>query len=302
MPRIAFLGPEGTFAEQAAQSIAADAELIPAENVASAIDQVRTGQVDAACVPVENSMEGSVPATLDALVHGADLIAVREIELPVRFSVLTRDGVAASDVRTVISHPHAIAQVRGWLTANLPGAEIRFSPSTAAAAVAVRDKEADAAVCAPLAAQRYGLAELATGVHDVAYAVTRFWQLTLPAKPPAPTGFDRTSIIVQTADEPGALAIALGEFGSRGISLTRIESRPTRNRLSEYRFFLDLEGHIAEARVADALAALRRRGNDVRFLGSYPRADRVAPQIADGSTDADFTAADEWIHRLRNGD
>jgi prephenate dehydratase len=151
VPTLAYLGPEGTFTEQAARALDAAATLVPTASVIAAIGALRIGEVDGACVPVENSVEGSVPATLDSLAVDDPVIAVAEHVLPIRFSILARPGTAAGDVRTVATHPHAAAQVRGWLAEWLPGAETVLVASTAAAAVAVVDGEADAAVCAPVA-------------------------------------------------------------------------------------------------------------------------------------------------------
>ncbi|MGH3909236.1 MAG: prephenate dehydratase, partial [Pseudonocardiaceae bacterium] len=205
MPATAYLGPEGTFAEQAALVLASGDELRPAESVPGAIAALRAGEVDGACVPVENSVEGSVPATLDALAEAEPVIAVAETVLPIRFSVLVRPGAIAADVRIVATHPHAAAQVRGWIAAHLPGATTIPTPSTSAAAVAVLNGDADAAVCAPVAVQHYPLDELATEVHDVGDAETRFLLLRHPGTLPPPTGTDRTSLVAVAADRPGAL-------------------------------------------------------------------------------------------------
>jgi prephenate dehydratase len=301
--RIAYFGPQGTFTEQAALNLA-DAttdELLPVATVPAALAAVRCGDVDAACVPVENSVEGAVNATMDALVDGEPLVATAEFVLPVRFSILVRPGASASDVRTVASHPHALAQVSGWLAEHLPQADPVASTSTAAAAVAVAAGQFDAAVTAPVAATHYPLAALATDVADVPDAATRFLLLRRPGELPAPTGADRTSLVAITADRTGALADLLVELAERSINLTRIESRPTKDRLGEYRFFFDVDGHIAEARLGDALAALRRRCTSVRFLGSYPKADGLASPPGPGTTDDDFQAAADWVAQVRGG-
>lgn len=299
---MAFLGPKGTFAEQAARALAGaePVKLVPAEGVTAAIRSARAGETDAACVPVENSVEGSVAVTLDELADAdaPPLVAVRETVLAVRFHVLVRPGTAAADVRAVATHPHAAAQVRGWLAEHLPNAKLVTTYSTAAAAVAVCDGEADAAVTAPVAALHYPLQVLARDVADLPDAVTRFLLLRRPGPPPPPTGADRTSLVAFTADRAGALLEVLVEFAQRGINLTRIESRPTKGRLGEYQFFLDCEGHVAEARVGEALAALHRRCTRVRFLGSYPRADGAPTPPPTGQSDADFAAATAWLDSL----
>ncbi|HEY2725180.1 MAG TPA: prephenate dehydratase [Pseudonocardiaceae bacterium] len=297
MPVTAYLGPQGTFAEQAALVLTPGDELLPATSERDAIGLVRAGKADAACVPVENSMHGSVPATLDAMAEDDPVLAVAEAVLPVRFSVLVRPGTAAADVRTIATHPHAAAQVRGWVAEHLPDASTVLTPSTSAAAVAVLDGDADAAVCAPVAVQHYALDELATGVHDLGDAQTRFLLLRRPGTVPAPTGADRTSLVAVAADRPGSLLEVLAEFALRGINLTRIESRPTKSRLGEYQFFLDCEGHVAEDAVGDALAQLHRRCTSVRFLGSYPRVGPPRP----GPDPAGFDAARRWVAALRAG-
>jgi prephenate dehydratase len=293
----AYLGPEGTFAEQAARVLAPGDELRSAVSVHAAIAALRADEVDAACVPVENSVEGSVPATLDLLAEGRPVLAVAEAVLPIRFSVLVRPGTAAADVRTVATHPHAVAQVRGWICTHLPEAATVLTDSTSAGAVAVLDGQADAAVCAPVAMRHYPLVELASGVHDQDDAETRFLLVRHPGAVPPPTGVDRTSLVAVAVDRPGALLEVLAEFALRGINLTRIESRPMKCKLGQYRFFLDCEGHIAEDAVGDALAELHRRCTWVRFLGSYPRtgAPRPGPDLAG------FTTARAWLTEVRAG-
>ena len=308
MPRIAYLGPEGTFTEQAARGVSATggAELVSVDTVGAAIAALRAGEVDAACVPVENSVEGSVVTTLDALAEGDPVVAVAETVLPVRFSVLVRPGTDAAAVRTVATHPHAAAQVRGWLAAHLPQATAMLTASTSAAAVAVQRGEADAAVTAPAAAARYPLQVLADDVHDLADAATRFLLLRRSQQPPPPTGADRTSLVAVIADRTGSLLEVLAEFALRDINLSRIESRPAKNRLGQYRFYIDCDGHVAEAAVGDALAALHRRCISVRYLGSYPRTGgSLGPSSGNDASSADrsaeFAAAARWLAAVREG-
>ncbi|GGP37298.1 prephenate dehydratase [Saccharothrix coeruleofusca] len=301
LPRIAYFGPQGTFTEQAARGFAADSEvdseLLPHDTVPAALDAVRRGEADGACVPVENSVEGAVPATMDALAEGEPLVAVAEAVLPVRFSVLVRpDG---GPVRTVASHPHALAQVRHWLAANLPDAAVVATTSTSAAAVAVLRGDYDAAVSAPVAVRHYPLEVLASDVADVSDAKTRFLLVRPPGVVPGPTGRDRTSIVVTAPDRVGVLSDVLTELALRRINLTRIESRPTKGKLGEYRFYVDFDGHVAEPRVGDALAALRRHCPRTRFLGSYPKAVEGSP--APAADNAEFVAAAEWVARIREG-
>lgn len=300
MPTTAYFGPEGTFSEQAARTARPDDTLVPVTTVPEALTAVRQGAAELACVPVENSVEGAVSATMDALAVDEPLVAVAEVVLPVRFSVLARPGT--TEIKSIASHPHALAQVQAWLRANLPAATQLASTSTAAAAVGVLDGQYDAAITAPVAADHYALDVLHEGIADVDDAVTRFLVLSRPGTLPAPTGSDRTSIAAIAAyQRTGVLAEMLTELALRGINLSRIESRPLKGRLGEYRFYLDFDGHIAERRVGDALAALHRRCQHVRFLGSYPKAD-PAPTIAGmANADEDYRAADEWVEGVRTG-
>lgn len=301
--RYAYLGPEGTFAEAALSRAVGDAApRSPRPTVAAALAAVRAGEVDAALVPFENSIEGSVPATMDGLADGDPLLITREVFLEPTFVLAARPGTALADVRSVASHPHALAQTARWLARHLPGLPPQSESSTSGAAAAVAEGRYDAAVCAPIAARRYGLDALAEDIADHRGAVTRFVVVTRPGPLPAPTGNDKTSLVAVVADRTGALLEVLREFAARGISLTRIESRPTRERRWVYSFSLDCEGHVAEARVGEALAALHRVCDGVRFLGSYPRADdRENRPVADEATDAAFTDADAWLAAVRAG-
>ncbi|MBA0124189.1 prephenate dehydratase [Haloechinothrix sp. YIM 98757] len=304
MYRIAYFGPEGTFTEQAARYLAGGdthAELVPYETIAQAMAAVRDGETSAACVPVENSVEGPVTATLDELAEDEPLVATAEALLPIHFTVLAGSGVRAEEIGTVASHPHALAQVRHWLDVNLPSARHVATSSTAAAALAVQQGEYDAAVAAPVAAERYGLPSIATEVADVEDARTRFLLLTRPGTLPEPTGCDRTSVVAAAANRTGALSELLTELAFRGINLTRLDARPIKGGFGEYRFFIDFEGHVAEPRIGDALAALRRRCA-VRFLGSHPRADGVRASIQPSAGNEDFVSAADWVESVRRGD
>ena len=305
--RLSFLGPAGTFTEQALRSMPelGEAEAVPRATVTVALDDVREGRADGAVVPIENSVEGSVPVTLDELATGSPLMITAEVTVPVAFSLLARRGTTTADVKRVGTHPHAAAQTREWTARNLPGAEVVHSSSTAAAAAALAGSgEApwDAAVSAPLAAEHYGLEVLAEGIGDNAEAVTRFVLVTLPGAPPPPTGRDKTSLVAfMREDHPGALLEILEQLTTRGVNMTRIESRPTGAALGDYCFSVDAEGHIADHRVGEALMGLRRVCADVRFLGSYERHDGKAPTIHPGTTDEEFEAAAAWLSTLRHG-
>ncbi|MPZ60727.1 MAG: prephenate dehydratase [Propionibacteriales bacterium] len=305
--RYAYLGPEGTFTETALRSVpaAAKAELRPCATITIALDAVRDGEVDGAVVPIENSVEGSVAVTLDELAVGEPLVITREMTVPVRLTLLGRPGSDLFAVRRVVTHPHAAAQCRRWLAKHLPEAEVVQAPSTAQAAqmVANKEDEYDAAIAAPLAAEKYRLSILAHEIGDNGDAVTRFVLASRPAPVPPPTGADKTSLVAFIGDDhPGALLEVLEEFSVRGVNLTRIESRPTGTALGRYCFSIDAEGHVTEKRVGEALMGLRRVCADVRFLGSYPRVDKLPPTMRRGTSDDDFRDAEVWLARLRAGE
>jgi prephenate dehydratase len=229
--------------------------------------------------------------------------------LPVEFVLAARAPVALQAIRTVAAHPQASAQCRGWLRDVLPDATVVDVLSNGAAAVGAAAGEYEAAISAPIGAARHGLAVLSDKIADHPEAMTRFAVVCRPAPPQPATGDDLTSLAVYIAhDRVGALLTVLMELAVRGVNLTRIESRPTGERLGRYVFFLDCTGHVAEARMGEALQGLRRVCADVRFLGSYPRArtpsthgDRPVPPPA-GLSDVDYAGAAEWLARLRAGD
>ena len=303
MARIAYLGPEGTFTEAALLRMAAagvvprGGEITPhpTETTPSAIEAVRSGAADFACVPIENSIEGSVLPTLDSLAGGSPLQIYAELTLDVAFSIVVRPGLTAAQVRSVAAFPVAAAQVRHWLAAELPEADVVPTNSNAAAARDVADGRCDAGVSTALAARRYGLSTLAEGVVDEANARTRFVLVGPPGRPPARTGNDRTSVVLRLDNAPGALVSAMTEFSIRHIDLTRIESRPTRTGLGTYIFFLDCVGHIEDSAVAEALKALHRRCADVRYLGSWPTGAAL------GALPPKLDEADRWLAGLRGG-
>ena len=308
--RYAYLGPEGTFSEAALRTLpaAAKAELQPHPSVSTALDAVRRGEADHALVPIENSVEGSVSATLDELAAGEPLMVTREVLLPVSFALMVRPGTGLTDVRRVATHPHAHAQCRRWLATVLPDATVVPALSTAEAAATLADGSGshDAAIAAPIAAERYRLEVLAADVEDNPDAMTRFVLVSRPGQPPLPTGHDRTSLVAFISDDhAGALLEVLTEFAVRGVNLMRIESRPTGERLGRYCFSIDCEGHVDDTRVGEALTGLRRVCPDVRFLGSYPRADEgpaVEAAMRDArDKDALYRDAAAWLGRIRNG-
>ena len=300
--KYAYLGPQGTFTEAAVLQVAApDDVLMPLASVDAALEAVRAGAADRAVVPIENSVEGGVPQTLDSLGSGAPLMVVREMLVQVTFVLAARAGTRLVDVRGVASHPHGWAQCRGWVGAHLPLATYVPALSTAAAAQGLTEQAPyDAALCSPLAAERAGLEVLASDVGDNSAAVTRFVLVSRPQQVGRPSGADKTSVVVfQNDDHPGGLLELLEQFATRGINLTRIESRPTGDALGRYCFSIDCEGHVGEARVAEALMGLHRTCSQVRFLGSYPRADGVAAVVGPTTSDDTFARARAWLDTLR---
>lgn len=305
-PTYAYLGPRGTFAEAALRGMprSAGATLVPYPSVPAVLAAARAGEVSAALVPIENSVEGSVPLTLDELAAGSPLVIVEEIALPVRFVLVGRHGASLADVKKVATHPHAQAQCRGWLASHLPEASVIPAMSTAGAAAMLQDEPApfDAAITQPIAAEVYGLDVLAADIGDNEEAWTRFVLVRAPGDIPTATGADKTTLVLfMREDHPGALLEILTEFSVRGINLTRIESRPTKKALGDYYFSVDLEGHVDDARVGEALMGLHRVCADVRFLGSYPRHDGKEPKLRRGVRDDDFTGAQAWLARVREG-
>lgn len=267
--RVAYLGPEGTFTHAAArQQFGSAAEMMPERTIAAVVQQVESGRADTGVVPLENSTEGMVGSTLDMLM-GSALRITAEIVLPVEQCLLLRPGQDRAGVRRVYSHPHALAQCRGWIAAHLPGAEPVACGSTAEAARMAKTDGAGAALASELAAPLYGLAVAEHGVQDPRRNFTRF--LVLGRQTPAPTGEDRTTLLLRAADGPGALLGLLEPLARRGLNLSRIESHPTRLKAWDYAFFLDVDGHAEDALVAEAIADLSARC-DCRVLGSYARA------------------------------
>jgi len=299
----AYLGPEGTFTEAAFRALdaAEHAEPLPCATIQAALAAVRAGTADRAVVPIESSVEGVVTATLDDLTAGGDLLIQAELQLPIAFALLARPGTRLAAVRTLSGHPQAQPQCRRWLAAHLPDAEWVPAASNAEAARQASEGKIDAALAGAFAAARYGLEVLAHDIHDRQNAVTRFIVAGPPAGLPAPTGADRTSLAAFLAnDHAGALTEILTEFVVRGVNLTTIQSRPTGDGLGRYYFFIDCEGHVADARVGEALMGLRRLCADVRFLGSYARCDGRQTQMPRGTSDAEFAAAAGWLSRLRS--
>lgn len=298
-----YFGPAGTFTHQALTTIT-KAEARPYSSVVGALAGVREGEVDAAVVPIENSVEGGVSATLDELINGTPLVIRREILVPVSFGLYARPGTALDDVRAVLTHGHAAAQCRRFL-GSLTDAVVTEAGSTAGAAEEVSrpDSRHDAAVCARVAGELYGLEELAWPIEDNPGAVTRFVEVCRAGEVPLRTGADKTTLVAfMDEDRSGALLEILEQFKVRGVNLTRIESRPTKTSLGSYCFSIDAEGHVEDARMAETLKGLARICPRVQFLGSYPRADRRSPKVDERFSDDTFRAAEDWVTSLGDDD
>jgi prephenate dehydratase len=300
---VAFFGPSGTFTEEAllTQADLARLALEPRGSIEDVLEAVATGVVDLGFVPIENGIEGTVNATMDGLIFDHDLFIIREVVLDVHLQLMARPGTKVADVTRVHSFPHALAQVRRFLTAELGGATTVAATSTADAArhVGEEGSRGDAAVAPRLAASLYGLEVIASDIEDHPDNQTRFVLVARDALP-APTGKDHTSIVCfQDADRPGSLYGILGQFAARDINLTNLQSRPTKRGLGDYCFIIDLEGHLADQVVADCLRDLRAHLANVKFLGSYPTGGAQSEEIRAQVTKARHEA-DEWIATLRS--
>lgn len=308
LPRYAYLGPAGTFTEAALRQVAApdEAVYLPQIDVVSAIEAVRSGDADYAVVAIENSVEGGVTAVLDTLATGEHLMILGEMLVPVTFVLAARTGTALADVGRISAHPHAWAQCRRWLNATLPGVvHVPATSNTAPAALLAGTEERlgfDAALVPPAAVEHYGLVALAEHVADNEHAVTRFVVVGRPGQIPARTGSDKTTFVVHLpSNQAGALLEMLEQLATRGVNLSRIESRPIGDSLGRYSFSMDAEGHLHDERMAEALMGLHRVCPAIRFMGSYPRADAPAGDARTGTSDEDFTAARAWVTALREG-
>ena len=268
--RVAFLGPEGTFTHLAARhQFGGSSQSLPQGTIQAVFQAVERQRADYGVVPVENATEGAVDTTLDAFLD-SPLQICAEILLPVDQALLLRPGLDLGGVRRVYSHPQALGQCRRWLEAHLPGADRIEAPSTSEAARLAREDAEGAAVASELAADLFGLQVAETKIQDLAANATRF--LVLGPNSAEPTGRDRTTLLAMAQDGPGALLRLLEPLARRGLNLSRIQSRPTRRKVWEYAFFLDVEGHAADAPMAEALVELEAACASLKVLGSYPRA------------------------------
>ena len=265
--RIGVLGPEGTYSEKAAKNWCQDAELKYFGDFEEVLIAVEARTVEVGVVPLENSLEGAVGLTMDSLLH-LHVRIIGEVNLPIRNCLLGKGG---SEIKVIISHPQPLAQCRQYIRDHYPNAEVRTTGSTSHAAKLAQEFPEMAAIAGAGTAKKYGLQVLARDIQDSAENVTRFAVVgneTVPA-----TGRDKTSLVIYLErDRPGALSDILQEFAGRGINLTRIESRPSRRGLGDYYFYIDLEGHVSDGPVKEALHGIGKKASMVKVLGSYPRA------------------------------
>lgn len=302
MPRVAFLGPPGTFTEEAllAEPDLACSALIPRGSIPEVIAAVDEFDADQGIVPIENSIEGSIDLTLDALAFETDLLIQRELVRPVSLNLIARSRTRISDVRTIVSQPYATGQCRAWLRRTLPGVSVEAAGSTAGAVERVARSRAKglAAIGTHLAAELYRLELLAEEIEDHPDNATRF--VLLGRGVPAPTGHDKTTIVCfQREDRPGSLLAILQEFAARAINLTRLESRPAKTGLGRYCFVIDFEGHVADELVADALRNLAAKHGRVKFLGSYPAAESEDGRRRRRAAGQAWREASRWVEELR---
>ncbi len=296
--RIGFLGPEGTFTEQAllGEADLAGEELVPMSTISEVLAATDDGTIDLGFVGIENSIEGTVNVTIDALAFEHDLLIQREVELGIQLNLMAPAGVAMADITRVSTFPVAMGQCRTWVASHLPGVEVVAANSNAEAARTVA-AEADgktAAIAPVLAAKIYGLEVLANDIEDHPENTTRF-VLVARDKVPAATGHDKTTIVVfQRTDRPGSLLAILQEFAARAVNLVKLESRPTKKGLGDYCFIIDLEGHLSDVLVADCLRDVRSKVEDIKYLGSYPAAGVHGPAVRRDAEEA-WRVADAWV-------
>jgi prephenate dehydratase len=298
--RIAYLGPVGTFTEQAllSQPDLAACELIPMAKFVDVLDATTTGEVGMGFVAIENAIEGTVNVTLDALAFDHDLLIQREVVLDIQLNLMAQPGVARTDLATVHSHPVAIAQCRGFLNKEVPDAEVKAANSTSDAAVMASKDRTIGALAPTLAAETYGLDLLATDVADHPGNQTRF-VLVAPTGVPARTGHDKTTVVLhQREDKPGSLVAILHEFAARSINLSRLSSRPVKTALGSYCFIIDIDGHIDDELIADCLRSIMAKTADIKFLGSYPADGKGSTETRAEVTTA-WAEADHWLAGIR---
>lgn len=301
-----YLGPAGTFTEAALRQVpeAKGKTWRSVNNVGEALADVVEGRSVAAMIAIENSIEGGVSATQDALALIPDLRIIGEYLVPVNFVLVARPGTTLADVKVINAHPVAYAQTHLWLDANLPDhGHLPSTSNVAAAASLLESNVAEAAIAPPGITDHHELIVLAENIGDNPNAVTRFVLVSRTVAVPPRTGSDKTSIIAELPDDrAGALLEMLEQFATRGVNMSLLESRPIGDSLGRYRFVIDLDGHILDERVADALLGLKRFSPSVIFLGSYPRADKLAISVTQRYGDEIFIEARDWLRALIAGE
>ena len=301
-----YLGPAGTFTEAALKQVpaAAGKPWRSVNNVGEALDDVVSGRSVAAMIAIENSIEGGVSATQDALASIPNLRIIGEYLVPVNFVLVARPGTTLGDVTVINAHPVAYGQTHRWLDATLPEhGHLPATSNVAAAASLLESDVAQAAVAPPGITDHYPLEVLADNIGDNPNAVTRFVLVSGMARLPEPTGADKTSIIAELPDDTaGRLLEMLEQFATRGVNMSLLESRPIGDALGRYRFVIDLDGHIMDERVADALLGLKRFSPNVMFLGSYPRADKQSITVTHRYGNESFVEARDWLRGLIAGE
>lgn len=298
--RIGFLGPFGTFTEQAlrSQPDLAAGELIPMRTFVDILMATQEGDLDLGFVAIENAIEGTVNVTMDTLVFDTNLLIQREVILDIEMMLMAAPGTTIADVTTIASHPVASAQCRSFLRANLPDLPVEVASSTAQAAEMAAATPGLAAVGPAIAGTQYGLDVLAANIADHPDNQTRFLVVGKDVIP-APTGHDRTTIMItQREDKPGSLVTILQEFAARSINMSLLISRPAKTSLGNYHFIIDLAGHVQDDLVANCLQAVRAKHADVKFLGSYPAATNGSTEVRQEAVEA-FAEAERWMADLR---
>ena len=270
-PRCAYLGPAGTYTEEAAVAYSTDSTLIPYTTIQKLAQAVRNGEVDWAITPIENSLQGSVTDTLDVLIHTDGTHIFDELVLPIVHHLMAKPGTTIGEAETIYSHPQALGQCQEYLTEQLPRADQRASLSTSAGVEEMLNDPRPAVAIAPgRAADIYGAAILAKGIQDNPNNATRF--LVLAQYDHAPTGKDKTSICFSFSDDrPGLLYKVMKEMADKNINLSKVESRPTREGLGQYFFLIDLEGHKENSSVRDVLVTVKSLSSMFKIFGSYPQ-------------------------------
>lgn len=271
MLRIGFLGPKGTFSQEAVELYTKDRQYAAVDfnTITELLYAVEKGEIDEAAVPIENSLEGAINTTLDMMAFDVNIKIKAELVVAVRQNLLVKGDTKVSNIKYVLSHPQAVGQCRKYINTHLPGAAVRLLYSTAGAAEEVSKGNGDsAAIGSASAAREYGLSILAHGIQDYEHNMTRF--VVVSGEDSERTGCDKTSFVFSTEDRPGSLYRVLDIFNLWDVNMTRIESRPAKNQLGRYIFFVDILGHRDDEDISDALTMVKRKTSFFKFLGSYP--------------------------------